>query len=159
MSGQWRALALVVLVGSLALSGCASADGPGLSCEQMPTDAQLTAADEGGFVVTFADGTTASVGFANGGCMVRQFTQTFPRVERSQADLIFLYDYYRLRLAPCLDTYGFPYLAPPTREAFVESGGNWSPYDSLFTGLMDGPEILALTQACPELPPKVFDVR
>ena len=159
MSGQRRALALAMLVGSLALTGCASADGPGLSCEQLPADAQLTAADEGGFVVTFADGSTASVGFANGGCMVRQFTQTFTRPERSEADLIFLYDYYRLRLAPCLDTYGFHYLAPPTREAFVESGGNWSPYDSLFTGLMDGPEILALTQACPELPPKVFDVR
>jgi hypothetical protein len=158
MSGQRRALALAVLVCSIALSGCASSDGPGLSCEQLPVDAQLTMGEDGGFVLVLADGTTAGIGFANGGCVVRQAV-TIERPERSEADLIFLYDYYRLRLAPCLDTYGFHYLAPPTREAFVESGGNWSPYDSLFTGLMDGPEILALTQACPELPPKVFDTR
>lgn len=158
MDGQRRALALVVLVGALALSGCASSDGPGLSCEQLPADARLAMGENGGFVAVFADGTTASIGFANGGCVVRQAV-AIERPERSEADLIFLYDYFRLRLAPCLDSYGFSYLAPPTREAFIESGGDWSPYDSLFTGLMDGPEILALTQACPELPPKVFDVR
>jgi hypothetical protein len=113
--------------------------------------------EDGGFVAVFADGTTAGIGFANGGCVVRQ-TVAIERPERSEADLIFIYDYFRLRLAPCLDAYGFSYLAPPTREAFIASGGNWSPYDSLFTALMDGPEILALTQACPELPPKVFHV-
>ena len=158
MSGQRRALALLVLVGSIALSGCASSDGPGLSCEQLPAEAQLTMGEDGGFVLVLADGSTAGVAFANGGCVVRQ-TVAIERPERSEADLIFIYDYYRLRLAPCLDSYGFSYLAPPSRDSFIESGGNWSPYDSLFTPLMDGPEILALTQACPELPPKVFDVR
>lgn len=155
MNGQRRALALVVLLSSLALGGCASSDSPGLSCEQLPPTAQLTMGENGGFVVKFADGTTASIGFANGGCVVRQ-TVVIERPERSEADLIFIYDYFRLRLAPCLDSYGFGYLAPPSREDFVESGGDWSPYDSVFTGLMDGPEILAITQACPELPPKVF---
>ena len=158
MGGQRRASALVVLLASLALAGCASANGPGLSCEQLPADAQLAMAQDGGFVVEYANGTTAGIGFANGGCVVRQAV-VIERAERSEADLIFIYDYYRLRLAPCLDSYGFGYLAPPSRDDFVASGGNWSPYDSVFTGLMDGPEILELTQACPELPPKVFNVR
>lgn len=157
MNGQRRALALAVLCGALALGGCASVDGPGLSCEQLPPGAQLEMAEDGGFIVQFADGTSAGIGFANGACVVRQAV-VIERAERSEADLIFIYDYYRLRLAPCLDSYGFGYLAPPSREDFIESGGNWSPYDSVFTGLMDGPEILELTQACPELPPKVFHV-
>jgi hypothetical protein len=115
--------------------------------------------ENGGFVAEFADGTTAGIGFANGGCVVRQTPVVIERAERSAADLVFIYDYYRLRLAPCLDSYGFAYFAPPSREDFVESGGDWSPYDSVFTGLMDGQEILMITQACPELPPGVFDVR
>ena len=155
MSGQRRALAVVLLLGALTLPGCAATVDPGLPCE-LPDDTQLVAGDDGGYLVVYDDGAMYDLAFANGRCVINQRRLAIPRAERSDADLIFLYDYYRLRLGPCLDLYGYSYLAPPSREDFVASGGNWSPYDSVFQAMLSVEDLLALNNACPELPPKVL---
>ena len=157
MSGQWRALAGVLLLSVLTLTGCATSVTSGLPCE-LPEDARLLSGDDGGYLVVYDDGTVYNLAFANGRCVINQRRLAIPRAERSDADLIFLYDYYRLRLGPCLDQFGFSYLAPPSREDFVESGGNWSPYDSVFSAMMSVDDVVALNNACPELPPKVLFV-
>lgn len=155
MSGQRRALVLATLLCALTLTGCAVAPSGGIPCE-IPDNAQLVALDDGGYVVQYDNGISYGLAFANGSCVFNPQMVPIERAERTEAELRFIYDYYLLRLAPCLEQFGYGYLKPPSRDTFVESGGNWSPYDSVFTPMMSSSDISALTQTCPALPPKLF---
>jgi hypothetical protein len=153
MNGQWRALGLVTAFAALLLSGCAAQPGSALPCE-LPEGTRLVAAARGGYLVVFEDGTMRSLAFAHGRCVltpIRGVAQL--RVERTDPQLRLLYDYYRQNLGPCLDGFGFSFLAPPSKAAFLASGGDWSPYDAVFTAMMNSAEIRELTRACPPLPP------
>jgi len=152
MGGQRRASALIVLLCAL-LAGCATTDaGATITCD-IPPEARLVPNPDGGVHVVWPDGTTVALAFANGSCVFDQLVVPIPRPERSDAQLRFTYDYYRLSLAPCLDALGFPTLAPPTKARFLASGGNWSPYDSVFTALLSADEIGDIGKICPESPP------
>ena len=157
MGGQRRTLALAVLLGALALGGCASPVDAGLGCD-IPEGSQLVHGEDGGYIVQFNDNTRYEVSFANGICVFTNPVVATARTERPEADLYFIYDYYRLRLTPCLEQSGFRVFAPPTREDFIESGGSWSPYDSVFTAFLSGPQLTELGTTCPSLPPKVFPI-
>ena len=152
MGGQWRACAVVVLFCALT-AGCATDADSGIECD-LPDDAVLVAAPDGGMQVEWPNGTTAMLSFANGTCVFRTTPGDYSRAELSRDELAFTYDYYRQSLAPCLDNLGFRILAPPTRQAFIESDGNWSPYDSVFTGFLDSEEIGTIEHVCPQAPPK-----
>jgi hypothetical protein len=157
MGGQRRTLVVAMLLGALTLGGCASTIDAGIECE-IPEGAQLVRGEDGGYLLLFNDNTTYVLSFANGACVFTNPVVATARAERSDADLIFIYDYYRLRLSPCLERFGFRVLAPPTRDRFVASEGNWSPYDSVFTAFLSAGEIAELGRACPSLPPKVFPI-
>jgi hypothetical protein len=152
MSGQWRTCALVVLFCALT-TGCAADAGGGIRCD-LPDDAHLVAAPDGGMHVEWANGFTTQLLFANGFCVANRpvFAATRPPITDEELD--FTYDYYRQSLVPCLNNLGFPNPGPPSRESFVASHGNWSPYDTVFTSLLDSDEIATIAIVCPEAPPK-----
>ena len=155
MSGQWRTLRVTLTIGALAatlaLSGCSSSRPSSLPCE-LPDGASLVELPDGGYGVDQANGDRWRLGFANGRCVISSYIGSQPRLERSDEQLRFLYDYYVLTLGPCLDVKGYPFMTPPTRQRFVESGGNWSPYDAVFSGYLDAEEIAMLGETCPHLP-------
>lgn len=151
MSGQRRAFALSVLLCAL-LAGCATDAGGGIPCE-IPPEAELVANPDGGLLVLWPDGTTVALAFANGTCVFDPMLVPITRAERTDEQLSFTYDYYRLSLAPCLDGLGFRTLAPPTKGGFIESGGNWSPYDAVFTALLSADELADIEKICPQSPP------
>lgn len=155
MGGQRRALVLATLLCALSLAGCAAQASTGMPCD-IPDNAQLVAGDDGGYVIEYDNGETYGLAFANGACVFDPQVVAVERAERSDSDLRFIYDYYVLRLAPCLEEFGYGYFGAPSRDDFVASGGNWSPYDSVFTAMMSSSDITVLTQTCPELPPKLF---
>jgi hypothetical protein len=145
----------MLLVGALgaalALNGCSVSAGPGLPCD-LPQGAALVELPDGGYQVVEPSGASYTLAFANGVCVLSARELLPPRVERTATELGFVYDYYVLSLGPCLDHGGVPFLLPPSRERFVESGGNWSPYDAVFTGYLDADEIAVITTVCPPLP-------
>jgi hypothetical protein len=155
MGGQWRTLHAVALLGALTvtlgLSACSAPSGSGLPCD-LPDGANLVALPDGRYEVVEADGDSYGIAFANGACLFARPAVPQTRVERSDDELRFLYDYYVVSLGPCLDTEGVPFLRPPSRDWFVSSGGNWSPYDVLFMGYLDADEIATITTLCPPLP-------
>lgn len=151
MGGQGRACATIVLLCALT-AGCAVDAGPGLSCD-LPENTRLVAAPDGGMHVQWPDGSIALLSFANGTCVLNTLVGTVPRAERSDDELAYTYDYYRQSLVPCLATLGFRTLAPPSRGSFLDSGGNWSPYDSVFSALLSSEEIATMARVCPEAPP------
>ena len=152
MGGQRRACAAIVLFCALT-TGCAADAGAGPACD-LPDGAELVAAPDGGMHVVWADGKRALLAFANGACVLNMVVVPPPRLERSEAELAFAYDYYRQSLAPCLNNLGFRNLAPPSRLDFVESGGNWSPYDAVFSSFLSSEEIATVAEVCPETPPQ-----
>lgn len=152
MGGQWRACAVIVLFCALT-TGCATEPGSVIDCK-LPDDAKLVAAADGGMNVEWANGTVARLSFANGACMFTPPVVAQQRVQIAEEELGFTYDYYRQSLAPCLDNLGFRVLAPPSRPDFIESGGNWSPYDAVFSGMLSSDEIATLGHVCPQTPPK-----
>lgn len=151
MGGQRRACALIVLLCAL-MTGCAVDAGAAIPCE-IPPEARLVPNPDGGLFVVWPDGTTVALAFANGSCVFDSMVVPITRAERTPEQLRFTYDYYRLSLAPCLDALGFRTLAPPSKADFIESGGNWSPYDSVFTALLSAHEIGSISKICPENPP------
>jgi len=151
MGGQRRTCAVIVLFCALT-TGCATDAGGVIDCD-LPADSRLVPAPDGGMYVEWPNGTTALLSFANGACNYSRPPVAAARATVAESDLEFTYDYYRQSLAPCLDNLGFRVLAPPTRGSFVESGGNWSPYDSVFTALLSSDEISAIAHACPATPP------
>jgi hypothetical protein len=152
MGGQRQACALIVLVCAL-LVGCATTPDAGIACE-IPPEATLTPHPDGGLLVVWPDGTTVALAFANGTCVFDPMLVPIPRPELSGEELRYTYDYYRQDLAPCLDALGFRTLAPPTKAGFIASGGNWSPYDSVFTALLSAQDLATISRACPEQPPR-----
>lgn len=152
MGGQWRTCAVIVLFCALA-AGCATDAGGGIRCD-LPEDSTLVAGPDGGMRVEWANGLTTQLQFANGFCVANRpvFTTTRPPITGEELD--FTYDYYRQSLVPCLSNLGFPNPAPPTRKSFVASDGNWSPYDTVFTSLLDSEQIATIAIVCPEAPPK-----
>ena len=151
MAGQRGAFALVVLACAL-LTGCTAPADAGIACE-IPTEAALVPNPDGGLYVVWPDGTTIALAFANSACVFDPMLVPITRAERSDAELRYTYDYYRQDLAPCLDALGFRTLAPPSRTGFVASGGNWSPYDSVFTALLSAQDLATVSRTCPEQPP------
>lgn len=145
-------MALVGALGAaLALGGCAIPAGAGLRCD-LPEGAKLVAMPDGGYQVFEANGRAYRLAFANGTCVLTPRLLLPTRAERTADELGFLYDYYVTSLGPCLDHEGVPFLTPPTRDRFVESGGNWSPYDAVFTGYLDADEIAMIARVCPPFP-------
>jgi hypothetical protein len=147
MGGQRRACAAIVLFCALT-AGCATDAGGGISCE-IPEEARLVAAPDGGMLVEWPNGTSAILTFANGTCGYTRPPVAPARSVIAESELGFTYDYYRLSLAPCLDSMGFRVLAPPTRQAFIESGGNWSPYDAVSSTMLSSDELATLAKVCP----------
>jgi hypothetical protein len=162
MSGQRRALLCGALACALALAGCTT-DSPGPTVDAMPasqltdlcglpSDGALTPQEDGGLSFTYSNGTTARITFANRRCVLDTY-RLFMRPQLAANELGFLYDYYQSSLAPCLGGFGYPLLAPPSRRDFVASGGNWSPWDAVFTPFLDVSEIRQLSINCPMYPP------
>lgn len=154
MGGQRRAFALVAMAFALALGGCSANVGaaPEELCGLSATGT-LERQVGGGYIYTFANGTTARIAFANGACVLDQSPVPIAREERSEWELEFTYDYYLMQLGPCLNGFGFPLIAPPERDDFVDSGGDWSPYDSVLTARVSGSMIAQLNSVCPRRPP------
>lgn len=152
MAGRRGAIALTVLACAL-LSGCAVPADAGIACE-IPAEAELVPNPDGGLHVVWPDGTTVALAFANNSCVFDPMVVPIARAERSDDELRFAYDYYRQELAPCLDALGFRTLAPPSKAAFVASGGNWSPYDAVFTALLSADDLATISRTCPEAPPR-----
>ena len=153
MNGQWRALGVATGFAALLLSGCAAQPSSAFPCE-LPEGTRLVEAARGGYLVVFEDGTMRSLAFAHGRCVLTPLRGVAQlRVERSDAQLRLIYDYYRQSLGPCLDHFGFSFLPPPSKVDFLASKGDWSPYDAVFTARMNSREIRSLTKACPPLPP------
>jgi hypothetical protein len=51
----------------------------------------------------------------------------------SDAQILYMYDYYTTRLAPCMAMLGYAVTEPPAREDYVErfrDGAYWSPYSA-----------------------------
>lgn len=159
MGGQWRActvgsvLSLALLCAAV-LSGCSSPAGapPEELCD-LPATGSLARPEEGGFEFTYGNGARARIAFANGSCVLDSNPFPIQREERSEWELGFTYDYYIAELGPCLNGFGFPTLAPPKRDAFIALGGDWSPYDAVFTSLVSGSDIAELSRVCPGRPP------
>lgn len=154
MSGQRRAFAGTAILVALTLAGCSATAGssPEALCS-LPINGSLERSTGGGFLYTYPNGSTARLAFANGSCVLDANPFPIQREERSEWLLAFTYDYYMTELAPCLNGFGFPALAPPSRAAFIDSGGDWSPYDAVHTGMTSGATLGQLSRVCPELPP------
>jgi hypothetical protein len=152
MGGQRRAFAAIALACAL-LAGCAADPGSGIRCD-LPENTRLVPAPDGGMQVQLPNGSTGLLTFANGACVFNRPISAGNRPVIDEADLDFTYDYYRQSLAGCLDELGFRTLAPPSRETFVASGGNWSPYDSVFSPLLSSEQIATIARVCPEAPPR-----
>jgi hypothetical protein len=160
MSGQRRAFAPAAMVAvvallSVAVSGCSAQSGeaPESLCDLSITGT-LERPVDGGYVYTYANGTTARIAFANGSCVLD--VNPFPIAHeqgRSAWELGFTYDYYLAQLGPCLNGFGYPSVAPPERADFIESDGDWSPYDAVFTAMVSGSTIAQLNSVCPRHPP------
>lgn len=154
MGGHRRAFAVVVMLSALAVSGCSANAGsaPEALCN-LPSTGTLERQAGGGYLYTYANGSSARIAFANGACVLD--TSPFPiaREARTDWELEFTYDYYLARLGPCLNGFGFPPVAPPERATFIESGGDWSPYDAVFTAMVSGSTIAQLNSVCPRRPP------
>ena len=56
---------------------------------------------------------------------------------------------YMVALAGCLEAQGYSVADPPSLDAYMDSQGNWNPYDGLSVGLDDW---VALNRACPQNP-------
>ncbi len=149
---QRRACAVLLLSCAL-LAGCATDAESGIDCD-LPENTRLVPAPDGGMHVEWPNGTTALLTFANGACVYSRPPVAAARSVIEKDELGFTYDYYRQSLSPCLDNLGFRILAPPTRQSFLESGGNWSPYDAVFSALLSSEEISTIALVCPESPPK-----
>ena len=159
MSGQRRAFApaamvAVVALVSVALSGCSAQSGeaPESLCNLSITGT-LERPVDGGYVFTFANGSSARIAFANGACVLDANPFPIEREERTDEQLGFIYDYYLAQLGPCLNGFGYPSVAPPERADFIESDGDWSPYDAVFTAMVSGSTIAQLNSVCPRHPP------
>lgn len=154
MSGQWRTFGGIAIAAALLLSGCAAAPGssPHELCD-LPATGHLDRHPDGGFRYTYPNGSESRLTFANGRCVLT--TQRFiPTVQdRTEWELGFMYDYYITKLGPCLNGLGYPILAPPERTAFIESGGAWSPYDAVASGMISGSTIAYVSSVCPRRPP------
>jgi hypothetical protein len=76
----------------------------------------------------------------------------------SDAQIEYLYDYYREALVPCLAAEGFTVSAVPTRNEFEHGLGSWHPYlalsDELRLDLLSDRSFLV---RCPPMPPGVTD--
>lgn len=154
MDGHRRTFATAVLLCALLLSGCSTSAGaaPEALCG-LPSDGTLQRQVGGGYVFTFANGSSARIAFANGACVLDANPFPIEREERTDEQLGFIYDYYLAQLGPCLNGFGFPLVAPPERAAFISSGGDWSPYDAVFTAMVSGSTIAQLNSVCPRRPP------
>lgn len=153
MGGQRRAFALVAIAVALACSGCSAGAGsaPEALCNLSATGT-LERQVGGGYLYTYANGTIARIAFANGACVLDARPFPIARDELSSWELGFTYDYYLTELGPCLNGFGFPLVAPPKRVDFIASGGDWSPYDSVFTAMVSGSTIAQLNSVCPRRP-------
>lgn len=73
----------------------------------------------------------------------------------SDAQALYMYDYFTQRLAPCLELLGYTIPAPPPRSVYVQAlrqGAVWTPY-----GGVEGEPDWKLTNArCPPLPADPF---
>src|SRR5690349_20604662 len=129
MSGQRRAWGVAVLACALVLSGCTldSAPAPAekkpaeldwsdlsevptesiLEVCSLPDTGTLTEPETGGLVYTHENGTTGRIAFANGKCVLDTNFFTLLRPALNEAELAFLYDYYRSTTAPCLAGFGY----------------------------------------------------
>lgn len=159
MSGQRRAFALVAMAFALTIvaTGCSANAGaaPEALCN-LPATGSLERVVGGGYEYTYSNGTTARIAFANGTCVMDARSYPIPRDELSDWELGFTYDYYLTKLGPCLNGFGFPILAPPERHQFIASGGDWSPYDAVFTAMVSGSTIAQLNRLCPRAPSGMF---
>ena len=163
MSGQRRAfarlaIAVALTVAGSLLAGCSADAGsaPEALCD-LPATGSLERVVGGGYVFTYANGTTARMAFANGSCVMDVNPFPVQHIEfASEWELGFAYDYYLTKLGPCLNGFGFPVLAPPGRADFIASGGDWSPYDAVFTAMVSGSTIAQLNSVCPRVPPGMF---
>jgi hypothetical protein len=138
---------------ALLLSGCAvdAAGGP-LHCD-VPEGSRLVPAENGGLQLEGPNGVRRPVSFANGSCVYLPPGLPVQRREIAEHELGFTYDYYRQSLAPCLANLGFPSFAPPSREVFIDSGADWSPYDAVFGAYLSSSEIATIAVVCPPIPP------
>ena len=65
-----------------------------------------------------------------------------------------LYDYRSGALVECLEQEGYASLEPaPSKDVFVESGGQWSPYE----GQTFGDETQRINEECPQVPGDFYD--
>lgn len=79
----------------------------------------------------------------------------------SDAQVLYMYDYFSTRLAPCLRLLGYAVPTPPARAdylASVRSGGAWDPYYSADgTAIVQAPsDVERLNLQCPPLPDDPF---
>ena len=151
-------MAFAVAALTCLLVGCSADAGsaPEALCD-LPSTGSLERVVGGGYVFTYANGTTARIAFANGSCVMDVNPFPIQRIQfANEWELGFAYDYYLAKLGPCLNGFGFPVLAPPDRADFIASGGDWSPYDAVFTAMVSGSTIAQLNSVCPRVPPGMF---
>ncbi len=65
----------------------------------------------------------------------------------SPAQIEYVYDYYQQWVVPCMSTAGFTVRDAPTRQAFRDGYGQWSPYWSVNTTI-GGSEVEDLQRIC-----------
>jgi hypothetical protein len=160
MGGQRRAfarstIAAACLLAVGGLSGCSAGSGaaPEALCS-LPITGTLERSIDGGYLYTYENGSTARIAFANGSCVLDANPFPIPReINRTEWELGYTYDYYLAQLRPCLNGFGFPAVAPPERADFIESDGDWSPYDAVYTTMVSGSKIAQLNSVCPRQPP------
>ncbi|CAN5305176.1 hypothetical protein BH09ACT5_BH09ACT5_23120 [soil metagenome] len=93
-------------------------------------------------------------------CMAEYPVDPRSRGYLSDAQLLYVYDYFVSRLAPCLEMLGYDVPRPPDRYAYigtVRSGFTWSPYRLEHGPLQATSATWAVINAkCPPLPEEPF---
>jgi len=125
--------------------------------------AGLTAREvSGGFAIDDNGPLTAAEGIdAQRTCLARYPVDPRTQGFLSDAQILYMYDYFTQRLAPCLETLGYPVAGAPDRDLYVHalrSGVLWIPYfDEQALPLIATPAQWEVINAkCPPLPVDPF---
>jgi hypothetical protein len=112
-----------------------------------------TAESDGGFVTEIPTGQEEAYAIGDYTCHLKFPVDPRYFAPLNESQLTYLYDYLTGELTDCLETNGYDIEEPPTREAFSNSEGDWSPYTDLNP---PGSLWASLEKQCPQSPEGLF---